>query len=195
MSEFKEIQWSSAADKIAIHHNYEHQPLISWHDSAMHVVDDFTKISPLEIRESTQVSDAEQKLRNANRRYACIKNQSDEMTGLLALRELHGRKATQLSTVKQVGWRELTVKELMLPLIALPQIKLEDLKKAKIGDAAATLKASGRDFLLVINDGEVIGVVSSLRIAELTGESVNVYHLPSTFAEIISAINHHEVID
>ncbi|WP_417441951.1 hypothetical protein [Idiomarina sp.] len=195
MSEFKEIQWSSAADKIAIHHNYERQPLISWHDSAMHVVDDFTKVSPLEIKESTLVSDAEQKLRGANRRYACIKNQSDEMTGLLALRELHGRKATQLSTVKQIGWRELAVKELMLPLIALPQVKLEDLKKAKIGDAAATLKASGRDFLLVINDGEVCGVVSSLRIAELTGESVNVYHLPSTFAEIISAINHHEVID
>ncbi|WP_322406147.1 hypothetical protein U0358_09965 [Idiomarina sp. PL1-037] len=195
MSEFKEIQWSSAADKIAIHHNYGHQPLISWHDSAMHVVDDFTKVSPLEITESTQVSDAEQKLRGANQRYACIKNQSNEMTGLLALRELHGRKATQLSTVKQIGWRELVVKELMLPLIILPQVKLEDLKKAKIGDAAATLKASGRDFLLVINDREVCGVVSSLRIAELTGESVNVYHLPSTFAEIISAINHHEVID
>lgn len=195
MSEFKEIQWSSAADKIAIHHNDEHQPLISWHDSAMHVVDDFTKVSPLEIKESTLVSDAEQKLRGANHRYACIKNQSDEMTGLLALRELHGRKATQLSTVKQIGWRELAVKELMLPLAALPQVKLEDLEKAKVGDAAATLKASGRDFLLVINDGEVCGVVSSLRIAELTGESVNVYHLPSTFAEIISAINHHEVID
>jgi len=166
MSEFKEIQWSSAADKIAIHHNYEHQPLISWHDSATHVVDDFTKVSPLEIKESTLVSDAEQKLRNANLRYACIKNQSDEMTGLLALRELHGRKATQLSTVKQIGWRELAVKELMLPLVALPQVRLEDLKKAKIGDAAATLKASGRDFLLVINDGEVCGVVASLRIAE-----------------------------
>ncbi|HAS15889.1 MAG TPA: hypothetical protein DCS01_11400 [Idiomarina abyssalis] len=195
MSEFKEIQWSSAADKIAIHHNYDHQPVISWHDSAMHVVDDFTKVSPLEITENTLVSDAEQKLRNANRRYACIKNQNGEMTGLLALRELHGRKATQLSTVNQTGWRELAVKELMLPLLALPQVKLESLTKAKVGDAAATLKASGRDFLLVINNGEVCGVVSSLRIAELTGESVNVYHLPSTFAEIISAINHHQVID
>ena len=141
MSEFKEIQWSSAADKIAIHHNYDHQPVISWHDSAMNVVDDFTIVSPLEITENT------------------------------------------------------LVKELMLPLLALPQVKLESLTKAKVGDAAATLKASGRDFLLVINNGEVCGVVSSLRIAELTGESVNVYHLPSTFAEIISAINHHEVID
>ena len=195
MSEFKEIQWSSAANTIAIHHNYDHQPLVSWHDSAKQVVDDFTKMSPLELRESTLVDDAEQKLRGASRRYACIKNPNGEMTGLLALRELHGRKATQLSAVKRVRWHELAVKELMLPLAALPQVKLEDLEKAKVGDAAATLKASGRDFLLVINKGEISGVISSLKIAELTGESVNVYHLPSTFAEIISAINHHEIID
>ncbi|MDV6327270.1 hypothetical protein Q5L94_04310 [Idiomarina sp. Sol25] len=195
MSEFKEIQWSSAADKIAIHHADKSNKTLSWHDDALHVMDDFKTLSAVELPESTLVSDAESAIRGASCRYACVENSSHQMTGLLALRELHGRKATQMTTRTQTNWKELTVKELMMPLSALPQVQLSDLKKSRIGDVAATLKASGRDFLVVINEEEVFGVVSSLKVAELTGESVNVFHLPSTFAEIISVVKHKEAIE
>lgn len=195
MSEFKEIQWSPAADKIAIHHADKSEKTLSWHDGALHVMDDFKTLSAVELPESTLVSDAESAIRRAACRYACVKNSSHHMIGLLALRELHGRKATQVTTRTQTNWKELTVKELMTPLSALPQVQLSDLKKSRIGDVAATLKASGRDFLVVVDEGEVFGVVSSLKVAELTGESVNVFHLPSTFAEIISVVNHKEAIE
>lgn len=195
MNEFKEIQWSCAAEKIAIHHADKSREILSWHDDALRVMDHFKTLSTVELPESTLVSNAESAIRQAASRYACVKNSSDQMTGLLALRELHGRKATQVTTRTQTNWKELTVKELMMPLSALPQVELNDLRKSRIGDAAATLKASGRDFLVVINQQEVYGVVSSLRVAELTGESINVFHLPSTFAEIISAVNHKEVMD
>ncbi|MDV6315849.1 hypothetical protein [Idiomarina sp. HP20-50] len=195
MSEFKEIQWSSTAEKIAIHHSHHSNETLSWHDNALHVMDDFKTLSAVELSEGTLVSDAESAIKGAASRYACVKNRSEQMIGLLALRELHGRKATQVATRTQTNWRELSVKDLMIPLSALPQVQLSDLKKARIGDAAATLKASGRDFLVVINQDEVYGVVSSLKVAELTGESVNVFHLPSTFAEIISVVNHKEAIE
>ncbi|RUO64829.1 hypothetical protein [Idiomarina ramblicola] len=195
MSEFKEIQWSSAADKVAIHHASQSSDTLSWHDNALHVMDDFKTLSAVELPESTLVSDAESAMSKTARRYACVKDSSDKMIGLVALRELHGRKATQVATRTQTNWKELTVKELMMPLSALPQVELSNLRKSRIGDVAATLKASGRDFLIVINQEEVFGVISSLRIAQLTGESVNVFHLPSSFAEILSAVNHKEVID
>jgi len=195
MSEFKEIQWSSAADKVAIHKASESGGTFSWHDNALNVMDDFKMLSAVELPQNTLVSEAESAFQKTSSRYACIKDSSDNMIGLLALRELHGRKATQIATRTQTSWKELTVKELMMPLSALPQVELTALRKSRIGDAAATLKASGRDFLIVINQQEVFGVVSSLRIAQLTGESINVFHLPSSFAEIISAVNHKEVID
>jgi hypothetical protein len=195
MSNFKEIQWSSEEDSIAIHHANPSSSTLSWHDNAAHILDDFNAQPPVELLESTLVSDAESSMKQAASRYACIKNNSGQMIGLLALRELHGRKATQVTTSTQTNWKELSVKDLMLPLAVLPQVQLHDLQNARIGDVAATLKASGRDFLVAVHQHEVCGVVSSLKVAERTGESVNVFHLPSTFAEIISAVNRKETIE
>lgn len=195
MSNFKEIQWSSQEDKIAIHHADSASSTLSWHDNAALILDDFKSHPPVELLESTLVSDAESAMKQALSRYACIKNSNAQMIGLLALRELHGRKATQVTTSTQTNWKELSVKDLMLPLSVLPQVQLHDLQNARIGDVAATLKASGRDFLVVVQQHEVCGVVSSLKVAERTGESINVFHLPSTFAEIISAVSNKEVVD
>ncbi|KPD23210.1 CBS domain-containing protein [Idiomarina zobellii] len=195
MSNFKEIQWSSKEDSALIHHRFEGLKKLSWHDSALHVMDNFDMSVPVELSENTFISDAELALKQRSSRYACIQNNDKRMTGLLALRDLHGRKATQLVTSTQTHWGELTSKDLMTPLSSLPQVQLSDVQKSKIGDAAATLKSSGKDFLVVVNNNEVYGVISSLKIAELTGESINVFHLPSTFAEIISVVNHKEMID
>lgn len=195
MSEFKEIQWSSGEDSASIHHRLNNTVKFGWHDKALHVMDSFDVSTPVELCESTLIRDAEETLKKHSSRYACIQNSNSQMTGLLALRDLHGRKATQLVTNTRTHWRELTAKDLMTPLSALPQVQLLDVKRSKIGDAAATLKSSGKDFLIVINNNEIYGVISSLKIAELTGESVNIFHLPSTFAEMISAVSHKELID
>ncbi|ASG65245.1 hypothetical protein [Idiomarina piscisalsi] len=195
MNEFKEIQWSSDEDKAMLHSRSQDNETASWTDNALRVMDDFDVSSPVQLSESTTLMDAEKSMRKQSQRYACIHNRNSQIIGLLALRELHGRKATQTTTSTQTFWEELTAKDLMTPLSALPQVSLKDVQKSRIGDAAATLKSSGRDFIVVISDGEVYGIISSLKIAELTGESVNVFHLPSTFAEIISAVTHKELID
>lgn len=195
MTHFKPIQSVEARAELSPLVNQKPAIRLSWHDSASHVMDDFEAHEPVLLRESTNLKVAEQLMNVAGQRYACVVNQNNSIIGLVALREFHGRKAMQLGLQNGVPWFDVSVAELMKPIQSLPQIDYPHLTSARIGDAAATLKGKSQDFIIVRDGDSVRGVVSSLRIAEVTGESVNIYHSASTFAEILSVVNHSEMTE
>ncbi|PYE31800.1 CBS domain protein [Idiomarina fontislapidosi] len=195
MTEFKSLKSVSHGDAVTLSSQARDPFVCDWHANALHVFDDFERHDPLLLRATTSLDRAEQLMHSAKVRYACVVNNNEQIIGLVALREFHSRHAMQVSQSTQLPWAELTVGDLMRKLDELPQAEYKQLQKARIGDAAATLKSAGRDFLLVFESGSIRGVVSSLRIAQVTGESVNIYHSASTFAEIISAVNHSHLND
>lgn len=168
---------------------------LSWYANASAVFDDFQEHKPVTVRASSSLNETEALLASAGQRYACVSNAQGNIVGLVALREFYGRRAMQCAIQAQVPRGDVAVQELMLPLSQLPQIDSTMLRQARIGDAAATLKTRGYDFIVVKEGDTLRGVISSLRIAEVTGESVNVYHSASTFAEIMTAVSHSELVD
>ncbi|RUO81269.1 hypothetical protein CWI84_00465 [Idiomarina tyrosinivorans] len=195
MSEFHTLSWSAVAEAYPMVVDDVTPDRIDWHELGERVIDDFTRKAPLQVRDNTTLGKAETLLKTAKARYACVLNSNDELIGVVALRDFHSRKAVQLGQQTHTPWHDVLVSELMTPLRQLPQVEVSRARRARIGDLAATLQASGRDFIVLHNDGKVAGLVSSLRIAQLTGESVNVYHTASSFAEILTAVNHSDTRD
>lgn len=197
MASFHSLRWSAVAEQpkvAAIDASSNKQKRLDWHQSVQWVVDDFTKHQPVQLSLGSTVVDAERGLNTNGRRYACVLDANEHLIGILAARELHSRRSIALANALQRPWAELTVEDLMIPVSKLPQISSDDLTIARIGDAAATMQQTGADYLLVHKEGAVIGLISSLGIAELTGESVKLYHRASSFSEIVHAVNHTEAL-
>lgn len=195
MSQFKAIPSDHISPELGTAATQKELTKVSWYEPAKAVFDDFKEHEPIIVDASDTLAKTESLLNHSGQRYACVSNSRGNICGLVALREFYGRRAMQLALQAQVPRGEVCVSELMVSLAQLPQIELRLLSQARIGDAAATLKTRGYDFL-AIKEGEILrGVISSLRIAEVTGESVNVYHSASTFAEIMTAVSHGELID
>lgn len=194
MTQFKAIPSDHISPELKPR-TYNQPNKLSWHAPASAVFDDFQQYQPVVVRASTSLNHTEALLASAGQRYACVSNSQGNIVGLVALREFYGRRAMQCALQAQVPRSEVAVQALMLPLAQLPQIDLRVLVNARIGDAAATLKTRGYDFIVVKEGDTLRGVISSLRIAQVTGESVNIYHSASTFAEIMTAVSHSELVD
>ncbi|EKE87053.1 CBS domain-containing protein [Idiomarina xiamenensis] len=195
MTQYTSLSWSAVNDHAVISGSDNVVEKLSWNESAINVLDDFTLKAPLHVHTNTEVSQADAILDAAGSRYACVLDSEGELVGMLSLRDLHGRRAVQIAQQIQVPYKEVPVSYLMKAVASLPLITRKQLQDARIGDAVATLQKSGKDFLLVHEAGHIQGVISSLGIAERTGESVNVYHHASSFAEILHAVKHTEEAD
>jgi CBS domain-containing protein len=195
MTPFKALQSAPSSTELNTLADIEPPEKLSWNDAALQVFDDFQRHDPIMVSPNSTLAATEKLLTSSGQRYACVTNAQHKIIGIVALREFYGRRAMQLGLQAQIPRQDVAVKDLMTPLMQLPQVEYRQLLSARIGDAAATLKMKGHDFI-VIKTGDVIrGVVSSLRIAQRTGESVNIYHSASTFAEIMTAVSHKELTD
>lgn len=174
---------------------YSKPQKLSWNASALEVLVDFRSVKTLEIHESVELARAEDLIDVAKVRYANVVNGDGELVGILPKQELHGRTAINKAAELRVPHANLTIDYLMVPVAKLPIVSRKQLINAKIGDVVATLHRSAQDYLLVHQEGEIIGVVPSLRIVELTGESVQVRQHASSFVDIMNAVRHREMVD
>lgn len=195
MSQYTSLSWSAVQDQVKIGRPHPNARKLSWNDSALLVLDDFTQHAPLHIKTDIELAKVDALLATSQLRYACVLNRQDELVGVVAARDLHGRRAVQIAHELQLPWSEVAVSYIMKPVASLPLITREQLKHAVIGDAVATLQKSGKDFLLVHQKGDIQGLVAALGIVEKTGESVNVQHHASSFAEIMHAVKHCEEVE
>lgn len=193
MTTFHSLNWSAVADRYTLNSALATgftPNKVDWHQSATEVFDDFTRHSPLQLKSTCGLPEAEQLLQQSGERYACVLDAEQQLIGILALRDIHTRASVALAKSLEVTWAELTVEQMMMPVRKLPLITRQQLERAKIGDAVATMQQSGREYLLVHQHGNIQGLVSSLGVAERTGESVRLYHRASSFAEIMQAVKH-----
>lgn len=195
MNRYTSLSWSAVSDHAPLCAPHITNEKLSWNEPALKVLDDFTSEAPLQLKTSTELGEARQLMLSKQQRYACVLDNQNELVGILAARELRGRRAGQLAHELRVAFNEVPVRYLMKGIANLPVVSQQQLSYAQIGDAVATLQKSGKDFLLVQRDGQVQGLVSSLGITEKTGESVHVYHHASSFAEILHAVKHSEEIE
>lgn len=142
-----------------------------------------------------RLPEVEEAFDGGSARYACVIDNDGAIVGVLMARELHSRYSGSLCSLLQLPWSQIEARFLMQPLNRMPMLTLAQVQRARIGDIAATMQAASRDFVMVTNDGEIIGWIAALKILERTGESVRLYPKATTFAEVFSALRHPEIAD
>lgn len=195
MATFHALHWHRAQAGARLPETTLHSvKKINWHHAANAVLEHF-QTQALVLSESTRLPDAEAKIDRTGNRYVCILDAQKNLSGLLLTRELHSRHTGALSSALQLPWSQIEVRHVMIPITQLPVIDREQLDQARIGDIAATMQAAGKDFVLVEEQGLLVGFIASLRILELTGESVRLYPRATTFAEVFTALKHPEITE
>lgn len=197
MSEFHTLQWASvSAEQLSAEQQSSMvespQQLLDWHQPAEHVVERLDSAELLRLPMSLTVAEAEHFLTQSDRRYAVVIDTENKPVGMLLARVIRDRHSHVMANLLQIAWQELTVGYLMTPMQRLPAIMQKQLASAKIGDIAATMQDSGSDFLLIINELGLHGIVVSLKVLAVTGESIRLYPKATSFADVFNVIKHSE---
>lgn len=195
MATFHALDWHHAEAGVSVPTTpVKTAPQLNWHHAATAALEHFQQ-QALVLSESTRLPEAEERINQTGHRYVGILDAEKNLSGILLARELHSRHTGALSSALQLPWRQIEVRHVMVPITQLPVIERRQLATARIGDIAATMQAAAKDFVLVEDEGQLVGFIASLRILELTGESVRLYPRANTFAEVFTALKHPEITE
>ncbi|WP_417665195.1 hypothetical protein [Pseudidiomarina sp.] len=196
MSEFHALHWESSPHThfLPLPQKQLGQKRLDWHQSAHHIVDELQDNTLVLLTPQMPVLEAESVFNASEQRYGVVIDDNRQVVGVLMARELHGRHGGVIANLLQVPWHELTVGYLMRPISQIPMLSSQQVRAAKIGDIAATMQAAGSDFIVITTDNSISGIVVSLKIMAVTGESIRLYPRATTFAEVFNAIKHPESV-
>lgn len=115
------------------------------------------------------------------------------IVGLITSTDILGQKPVRVAQQKGVRRSELRVADVMVPVEDIDILPFEEVRKARVGDVVATLRAAGRAHALVVTEGRegqhlLGGIFSISQIARQLGLPVQAHELSRTFAEIDAVI-------
>lgn len=115
------------------------------------------------------------------------------IVGLITSTDILGQKPVRVAQQKGVRRSELRVADVMVPVEDIDILPFEEVRKARVGDVVATLRAAGRAHALVVTEGRegqhlLGGIFSISQIARQLGLPVQTHELSRTFAEIDAVI-------
>jgi len=167
---------------------------VTLNDPATNVMTDLRSVSVVNVRAKTTLEKANDKMIRYGVRMLLVMDDTDKVTGLLTATDVLGEKPVRF--LKQMGGThaDILVSDVMTVQQELEVSKLEDVQKARVGDILATLKASGRQHAMVVEenaDGSqtVRGLFSATQIARQLGVKVKTAEVAKVFAEIEAAVS------
>ncbi|MGA0610153.1 hypothetical protein [Caldimonas sp. KR1-144] len=132
-----------------------------------------------------------------------VREGSGDVQGLVTASDLAGERATLRALERGVAHHELTAADLMTPLSQWPSVEFGALGRAQVGDVIATLRATGRRYLLVtetsmtqtpLKSGVPVtrlrGLFSASRIEQALETALPEDLQSRSFAELRHALDH-----
>jgi CBS-domain-containing membrane protein len=162
---------------------------VTLNDPATNVMTDLRSVSVVNVRAKSTLEKANDKMIRYGVRMLLVMDDTDKVTGLLTATDVLGEKPVRF--LQQMGG---THADILVSDVMTVQRELEDVQKARVGDILATLKASGRQHAMVVEehaDGSqtVRGLFSATQIARQLGVKVKTAEVAKVFAEIEAAVN------
>lgn len=165
-------------------------------DPAINVMTDLRCVSIINVRAMTTLDKANAKMIRYGVRMLLVTDEADEVCGVLTATDVLGDKPVRF--LQQMGGThaDILVRDVMSVLREMEASRMEDVQKAKVGNVICTLKASGRQHALVVEDNadgsqSVRGLFSVTQIARQLGMQVGTAELAKVFAEIEALVKAH----
>ena len=142
---------------------------VSLQSPAIEVMTDLRKVEALTTTEDVQVDVAHKMMIDYGVRSLIVVDALHRITGIITATDILGDKPMQLIHERGILHADLTVRDLMTPAAKIDVIDLKDVLHASVGHVVETLKQSGRQHALVVDqtsDGgqRVCGIFSSTQI-------------------------------
>jgi len=162
-------------------------------DQAINVMTDLNKVSVVSVRAKTSMDQANAKMIRYGVRLLLVLDDNDQVAGLLTAADVLGEKPMRYLQNMGGTHADIMVRDIMTTQRELEALKIEDVKKAEVGQIVASLKKSHRQHALVVAEGSdgrqaVCGLFSITQIARQLGAQVQSFELARTFAEIEAVI-------
>ncbi len=161
-------------------------------DPAIHVMTDLRKIPAVTLIENATLDQANNRMIARGVRLLFVMNCHFQIVGLVTATDLLGEKPMQFIQ-KNGGTRfDIMVRDIMTPQDRLEVLDMKDVEGAKVGHVVATLRKSGRQHALVVENIEgqqyVRGLFSTSQLSRQLGQELHGVQPAQTFAEIKASL-------
>lgn len=170
-----------------------HSAAISEQSPAITAMTDLTQIRPLMIDPFATMNAANDKMIAYAVRMLFVTQAGRRMIGIITAADILGEKPVKYMREVNCTPEEVLVQDIMTPVAGLEVLRLEDVERARLGDLIETLKHSGRQHALVVEDDgtgreTVCGIFSTSQISRLMNARVEVSEVATDFAAIQNAL-------
>jgi len=165
---------------------------------AIDVMTDFKKVTAVTTTRFATVDEANRTMITRGVRALFVVDEDRAIAGIVTATDVLGEKPIQVTQQQGISHDKVLVRDIMTPANRLEVIDLTDVLHATVSDVVATLRLSGRQHALVIEQvpeqaggarQTVRGIFSLTQIARQLGIAPQVEHdIGRTFAEIEAAI-------
>ena len=162
---------------------------ITLEDAGQHVMTDLRSVTAVIVLLGDSIDEAHRRMIQRGVRLLLVVDHNRQVVGLITAADVLGEKPTQIVTQRGVRRQDLTVRDVMTPQRELEVLNLSDVRTSKVGHIVATLKSSGRQHAVVVEQDTagrhiVRGLFSATQIARQLGVDIPTSEIARTFSEI-----------
>jgi len=122
---------------------------------AVEAMTDLLRVSPATIRPQAPLEGANQFMISRGVRLLLVVDVHDSVLGVLTATDVLGEKALRVAAERGIRHSELTAGDLMTPAEAVEVIALADVLGARVGHVLETLRRTGRQHALVVEEERI----------------------------------------
>lgn len=168
-------------------------PAVRADSPATLVMTDLSRLPSATITADASLDETHQSMLMRGVRLLLVVAESNKIIGLVTSVDVLGEKPVLVAQKRQARRTDLRVSDVMVPVDKVEALAIEAVRKARVGNIVATLKADGRAHALVLGlqpDGRqfLLGIFSASQIARQLGVQIHTYEVARTFAEIEAII-------
>jgi CBS-domain-containing membrane protein len=182
------------APGTTITHRHQPEPRsIRLADSAARVYTDFSLTRPFSVSATTPIDQINEKMVACGVRLLFVTEGDAALQGLVTYSDLFGDKPVRYIQAHGGTRSEILAQDIMTPLVQLEALRRPDVEKSRVGDIVETIKAAGRQHMLVSDfsengDQTISGLFSSTHIEKLLGIKIELSARAQTFSELERAL-------
>ncbi|MBL8503316.1 MAG: CBS domain-containing protein [Rhodocyclaceae bacterium] len=162
---------------------------------ALEVMTDLKRVQAVTIGPDATLAAVSRAMLRNTVRSLLVADEKRCILGIITSTDLLGEKPMHIVGERGVRYEEVLARDIMTPRERLEAITFRAVQNAEVGHVVATLKETGRQHALVIDEDDfgrqmIRGIFSVSRISRQLGTLINATQIATTFAEIEAAIAH-----
>ena len=158
-------------------------------DPALDVMTDLLRVSAATTPPEESIEEAHKLMLRRGVRLLFVL-EAGSVVGVITATDLLGEKPMRFMQERGVARADIRVADIMTPATRLEALGIEDVASMRVGHIVATLKAVGRQHLMVAEDSgrRIRGLFSATQIARQLGLELQTNEIARTFADIEAAL-------